>query len=118
MLNRVLRVTEQGWEYEADQRHGEVIVKTLNLTAAKAVGTPGEEGKPWLEAEEAEQLEPARAHEYRALAARANYLALGRPDLQYAVKEICRGMAPPTVGGRRKLKRLARYLLGGPRVDT
>ena len=26
ILNRVIRVTEEGWEYEADQRHGELII--------------------------------------------------------------------------------------------
>ena len=27
ILNRVIRVTEEGWEYEADQRHAYLIVK-------------------------------------------------------------------------------------------
>ena len=27
MLNRILRWTEEGWEYEADQRHGEIPVQ-------------------------------------------------------------------------------------------
>jgi hypothetical protein len=37
-------------------------------------------------------------------------------DIQYPVKELCREMSPPTVGARRKLKRLGRYLKGRPRV--
>ena len=52
------------------------------------------------------------------MAARANYLAADRMDIQYAVKELCRAMAKPTVGDRRKMKRLARYLVGRPRVVT
>ena len=40
------------------------------------------------------------------LAARSNYLALDRPDIQYSTKEVCRGMANPSVADRRKLKRL------------
>ena len=36
ILNRVVRVTPRGWEYEADPRHAELIVKALNLEEAKA----------------------------------------------------------------------------------
>ena len=116
VLNRVIRATAEGWEYEADQRHGEVVIKAMNLQDAKGVTSPGEDGKAWLELEEANPLEPKTASEYRALAARLNYLALDRPDIQFAVKEVCRGMAQPTVGDKRKLKRLARYLIERPRL--
>ena len=116
VLNRVIRVTDEGWEYEADQRHAELIIKTLKLESSKPVTTPGEEQKPWLEEEEEKPLEGEAASEYRALAARGNYLALDRPDIQYPVKELCRAMSRPTVGDRRKLKRLGRYLVGRPRV--
>ncbi len=62
-----------------------------------------------------EVLGSADATLYRALAARANYLAQDRPDLQYAVKEIARRMARPTGSDWVLLKRLARYLLHAPR---
>ena len=71
---------------------------------------------PWKAEDEDEKLPEKSAREYRALAARANYLAADRLDIQYAVKEICRGMANPTVGDKRKLKRLGRYLKGQPRL--
>ena len=48
--------------------------------------------------------------------ARANYLAQDRMDIQYATKEVCRGMCSPTKGCLRKLRRLARYLKTSPRV--
>ena len=38
-------------------------------------------------------------------------------DIQFAVKEVCREMSGPTVGGLKKLKRLARYLINAPRAD-
>ena len=42
LLGRVIRAGADGsWEYEADQRHAELLIKSLNLTAAKG----GEE--PW-----------------------------------------------------------------------
>ena len=31
VLNRVVRWTNEGWEYEADQRHGEIIVRETEI---------------------------------------------------------------------------------------
>ena len=49
VLNRVIRRTEQGWEYEPDQRHAEIIIGALGLEDARGVSTPGEEEKAWEE---------------------------------------------------------------------
>ena len=116
VLNRVIRRTKDGWEYEADQRHGELLIKKLKLEHAKGVTTPGEGEKPWMLEEESKLLKGADAAGYRGLAARANYLAMDRADIQFATKEVCREMATPTTGGSRKVKRLARYLINVPRV--
>ena len=62
-----------------------------------------------------QMLGAAGATAYRAVAARANYLVLDRVDLQYSVKEICRGMSDPKVGDQKKLRRLGRYLRSHPR---
>ena len=35
MLNRVVRTTQDGWEYECVQRHVEIIVEQLDLVQAK-----------------------------------------------------------------------------------
>ena len=51
-------------------------------------------------------VDPKEETHFRALAARANYLALDRMDLQCATKEVCRGMAAPTRGHVKKLRRL------------
>ena len=53
---------------------------------------------------------------YRAMAACANYLAAGRPDAQYAAKEVCRFMSAPTDLSMLALKRLGRHLAGRPRL--
>ena len=42
ILNRVIRYTDIGWEYEPDQRHAELIVRDLGLEDAKGVSTPGD----------------------------------------------------------------------------
>ena len=40
ILNRLLTWTKNGIEYEADQRHADIIIKQLGLTASKPVETP------------------------------------------------------------------------------
>ena len=115
ILNRVLRVTESGWELEADQRHADILVRQLNLENAKPVSTPSEDKCIHMQEDE-EELSYDMTRQYRELAARANYLAQDRSDIQCAVKEICRGMSTPTRGDHRKLKRLGRYVLGRRRV--
>ena len=48
ILNRVVRWTEKGWEYEADRKHADILVERLGMKEAKAVATPGEEVKAEL----------------------------------------------------------------------
>ena len=62
--------------------------------------------------------EPLPAQEvglFRAAAARANYLALDRPDLGFAAKELCRRSSTPRRGDLSALRRFCRYLLVEPR---
>ena len=74
VLNQIIRATEEGWEYEADQRHGEYIIRAMRLMEAKGVSSPGEDDKTGLEGHEADALDKQTATEYRGLAARANFL--------------------------------------------
>ena len=57
-----------------------------------------------------------QATSYRALAARANYLSLDRPDVAFAAKELCRKFARPTLDAFRALQRLVRFLVHHPRL--
>ena len=66
--------------------------KNVTLSSGEAdlvatVQTPGEDEKSWQEEEDRECLNNLDASQYRALV-KANYLALDRPEIQYAVKEI------------------------------
>ena len=49
------------------------------------------------------------------IAARLNYLAVGRMDIKFAVKDVAKHMSRPVALDWVKLKRLARYLAGKPR---
>ena len=41
ILNRIVRVTKEGLEYEADPRHVELIAESLEITDCKPVCSPG-----------------------------------------------------------------------------
>ena len=98
VLNRFIRYTEHGWEYEADQRHAEVIIQDLDMKSANPVASAGEDENAYKVEENLVELTSHDSSRYRQLAARANYLAPDRPDIQYAVKELCRKMSCPTRG--------------------
>ena len=58
----------------------------------------------------------AEATKFRAIVARLNYLAMDRPDIQYATKEAAKHMANPRKPDWLLLKRIGRYLAGSPRL--
>ena len=118
ILNRIVRWTHSGVEYEADPRQVERVVKSLGLEGAKPLGTAGVK----VTAEQAADDEPLKEEKstpFRALAARVNYLSADRPECQFAAKEICRWMAHPTVQSLAALKRLGRsWKVGGASSTT
>ena len=116
ILNRVVRFTPAGIEWEADQRHGELMAEALGIDGLKGAATPGERHGQKVHQGDEEELRPLDATKFRAVAARGNYLAMDRPDVLYAAKECCRAMAKPTRGDMRALTRLARYLISKPRL--
>ena len=115
LLNRLIRWTPHGIEYEADPRHQEIIIKELGLEGARALSTPGSKELPHKHDDEEPLLNP-EATKYRAICARVNFLALDRPDLLFPAKECSRSMAEPKRKDWQKLKRVGRYLIMRPRV--
>ena len=90
-------------------------MRNLDLIGSKPVTTPGL--KPTFgQACHSRLLPLGKVRPFRAIAARANYLAMDRPDIQYSAKEICRWMAAPTEASVVTLKRLGRHLEGQPRL--
>ena len=111
VLNRVVRWTPEGLEMEADPRQAEKLLRDLKLDGAgvKAAASPGV--RPTREQlDQDAALERQKCTPYRAVVARANYLASDRPELQFAAKEVCRWMSAPTDLSLAALKRLGRYV--------
>ena len=86
ILNRCVKYTDSGIEYEADPRHAEIIIRELGLVdKSSVISTPGT--KPIIgDPESEDKLSSAHATCYRKLVARANFMAQDRPDVQFAVK--------------------------------
>ena len=87
VLNRIVRWSDEGIEYEADPRQGEKFIAECGLTGANSVVTPSSR----MSSEELEKdiaLEERWHTAYRAAAARTNYLSTDRIDLQFAAKEV------------------------------
>ena len=115
MLNRIIHWTEDGLTYEADPRQGEKLLRDMKLDGSKATATPGVKAS-YEQLLRDQPLPAEKVSPYRAVAARANYLAADRPDVQFSAKEACRWMASPTEHGLQSLKRLGRFLEGKHRL--
>ena len=62
-----------------------------------------------------DKLNDTQATKYRALVARAKYLAVDRGDIAFCVKDLARCMSSPSQQDWERLQRLARHLRYKPR---
>ena len=117
IFNRVFTWTaKEGKTYGADPRHVEIILKQLDMTNAKSVITPGTREEGRTSEDSKTELGDKDAALYRAIVARCKHLSPDRPDISFSVKEFARSMSKPTNGDQQRLKRLARYFKGKPRL--
>ena len=115
-MNWVVTCDSAGWRLEADPRHAEFIEEQLGVGDFREAVTPGLDGADDEDRPEDIEIIGADATRFRGVAARCNYLAFDRPDIQFATKEVCREMSKPTTGSLRRLRRLGQYLKGKPRL--
>ena len=113
ILERTVRWTEEGIEYEADAEHRAKLMKAEGLEEdfKVAVGPAVKDGSGAGALEEV-KLDGASKHkEFRSKGATINYLGQDPIDIQCAVTMICQGMSTPTERGKAKMKRAERYLV-------
>lgn len=117
ILGRRLLWAQGGISYEADPEHARRVIADMGLgVSSNGLDKPCVRETAADVEQGAEELDAAEATMFRSIAARVNYLALDRPDLQFAAKEVCRLMSRPTRGCWARLKRIARYLVQHPRL--
>jgi hypothetical protein len=119
MLGRILTYKSSGISWKADPRHRKMILEHFGLNAeTKVLSRNGVKDEVDIEDEpETEALQAAEQKGFRALAARANYMAVDVPNVQFPTKEVCRDMSKPSVTAYEKIKRLARYMIGFDEVN-
>ena len=80
-MNRIIRWTPQGYEFEGDPRQAELVVEQLGVQDLPSLSSPGVD---CVEAEAGEEddieLDAVKAKLYRGIVARGNYLAVDRPE--------------------------------------
>jgi hypothetical protein len=127
ILNRSLVWDGKDLRYRADPKHAKELRKILGVAEGEKgltmpcvkEGVDSVKMLPWGEGRGLdEELGKRESALYRRAAAIVNYLGPDRVDIQYAGKEVCRGMAKPTVEGWIKLRRLARYTLVAAEVEV
>ena len=109
ILNRVVRWSLHGLEYEADHRHVELVIKELGLATAKPVSTPSTTEE--VEKPDEVHLNAGHSQKFTSVAARVNFLAQDRPDIQHASRGS-QHMSNPTTESLMMLKRIGRCLHG------
>ena len=67
--------------------HAELIVEQFGVGDLRAAVTPGVDGADKEDNEDDIEIVGADATRFRGVAARCNYLAFDRPDIQFATKE-------------------------------
>ena len=114
-LGRRISIEDWGIGYECGSKHVDILLKEWDMEGCSPVSPPGsgeERGH-----EDDEDLNGVESTSYRRAAAKINYMALDRPDLSFAAKELPRGNSRPKVGDKLRLLRVLRYLRGKPRVQ-
>ena len=140
-LGRIICIHDWGVSYEPDPGHVELVIAGLGLDNSKEVATPcakveHSDARDRAEMKQRREQSPSRSEldmacepespplpldrlkRYQSLAARLNYYSLDRPDLLHPVKELMRRMSDPRECDEMALKRVARYLVGQPRMIT
>jgi hypothetical protein len=117
ILNRIVKWTKLGIEYEADPKHRRIILEYFGLDrdSRRVLSSNGDKEDKWEPGDD-EVLDRGEAKLFRGMAARLNFLSLDCPNLQFAVKQCSKEMSRPVRGSWKRLKKVARYLVGVEKV--
>eukprot|EP00974_Lingulodinium_polyedra_P107705 10425083-Lingulodinium_polyedra.AAC.1 len=114
MLAQCLTRTCDGYIVKTDGRQVKQLVRDLELEQAKAVPTPAVRYDAKIEKLQEQLLNDDAARQYKHCVGVLMWIALRRVDLQFATKEVAKGLATPTELDRVKLCRVVKYLRDRP----
>ncbi|KAJ9541276.1 hypothetical protein OSB04_027782 [Centaurea solstitialis] len=94
----------------SQQKYASEILERAGMTSCHASSTPVDT-KSKLSSTSGTLLADGRTH-YRQLAGALQYLTFTRPDISYAVQQVCMHMHSPRSSHMNALKRILRYIKG------
>ncbi|XP_022014124.1 uncharacterized mitochondrial protein AtMg00810-like [Helianthus annuus] len=105
-----IQVTRTGDHmFLSQQAYVNDIIHRASMDSCKSVATPVDTQSKLFAASGPLYEDPTT---YRSLAGALQYLTFTRPDISYAVQQICMHMHAPTIDHWNALKRIIRYLQG------
>jgi hypothetical protein len=104
-------VTKQsnGSLFLSQSKYAHEILVRAGLETSKPIATPVDTSQK-LSSKDGDPLE--KSTEFRQLAGALQYLTFTRPDISYAVQQVCMHMHAPTTSHFSALKRILRYVRG------
>ena len=115
-LKRTIWWKQEGLSYAASDEYVQKALRDWEMEGCKSVTTPGTKEEESKGSQANDPVSKEEAARYRSTACLLNYLALDRPDISFATKEVCRRLTEPDRTDIVRLKRIIRYLKGVPRV--
>ena len=88
----------------------EEIIESHGISKAKSCNSPGTSGRKTNDGISA--LSFAEARDYRGTVGKLMWLIPIRPDINYTVKELSRGLQSPTEDDLARARQVLRYLIG------
>ena len=107
-LKRTLEVVPEGLKINVDPKHIEKVIKILGIVNPRHRKVPA--STDLTGADDTEKLNELWAGRFRAALGCLLYLAPDRPDAQFTIGVLARGMSSPTSKQLRHVKYLAEYL--------
>ena len=110
-LGRCTTRREDSIEMSMPTSYIDKMLEQLDMLKCRHAATPGTDSlRKLIDSEEL--LSPEDHRLYRRIVGQLLWLSSIRPDIQFAVKELSRGLTSPTEDHRTKMKTLLRYLAG------
>ena len=110
-LGRCITRREDSIEMSMPTSYIDKMLEQLDMLKCRHAATPGTDAlRKLIDSEEL--LSPEDHRLYRRIVGQLLWLSSIRPDIQFAVKELSRGLTSPTEDHRTKMKTLLRYLAG------
>ena len=106
ILGRIVRYGSWGISYEADPRHRRLLMERFGLEeGSRGLASNGDKEDKMVDGDE-DVLPLDGAKDFRANAARMNFLSLDCPDIQFPSKNCSREMSCPKVGSWKIFKKV------------